>query len=961
MRPAERWLRRLAEYIETGPSDSGEYRIRCPIHNERNASASANINPEHGPDGVFFCTVCNRGMSLKALVKIVDQKEADEQASHGEGTARYNPFEDDDSNVIDFGSARARRNGTATEREELSEAKVKGWHEALLSSEDHLDALQEKRGLDMRIVEQYRIGWQREKRRYTIPIRDEAGRLVNVRRYAMRPDAKVKIVNATGHGSPPRLYPADQLAAHDTILVVEGEWDALVGVQLVGKQMGVVTGTGGAKKWLPEWSKQLAEKNVFLLYDNDADGRIGAKTAAKSLRHHAACVTILPPLLPDAEKSDLTDWYLQGGTADALVAHVQAGGETTETEQASNEAPTVVPVQVIGSMDSVTNGRTLEMAVTITGRKDPTYSVPRKAHLSCTMDAGPKCKACPMATEWEGEKDVVIGKHEVHVLSEFIDATKDKTRDLLRKYVGAQKCNRLEHDEVENQTIEEIYVMSSVDRQSHEEADYTQRRIYNVGTYDTKTNTVAAVVGTTVPNPKDRRNEFFSWELEEAVTSIDKFKVTPDMVKRLSVFQPDEGQRPLDKCRDIAVDMSSNVTKIMGRERLHMAMDLVWHSLLHFPLDDKVISRGWLEFIVVGDTRTGKSETAIRLADHYRLGHVIGCEGATFAGLVGGVKEISNSRVISWGEITLNDRRLCVLDEASGLSQDIIGQLSDIRSRGMAQITKIESQQTKARCRLIWISNARKSKFVDEKKLDGIDILDDLIGAPEDIARFDFAMSVSMHDVPTSKINNPDRASVPHTYTSDLCNELILWAWSRRADDVQWKPDAYRLVYKMAERLGKTYTDHPPLIQRTNVREKIARISVALAARTFSTDDSGEAVIVTAEHVEDAVDFLNQLYSYDNFGYLRSSKREARNRKIAMENRGKIRKWLRENPRLLEFLLDRRGSFRSQDLEEMAHMHRDEVNQILGRLADSKMISKAKSQIIIEPELHSLLKEMEED
>lgn len=883
----------------------------------------------------------------------MDQREADEREAVGGGEALYNPFEEVEDNVVDIENARAKRKGE--EREVLNEGKVRGWHSMLMSDVDRLEAFQAKRGLTDDILERYSIGYDKEKRRFTIPIRDADGRLMNVRRYSMRPDARVKIVNATGHGSPPRLFPADQLDA-DTILIVEGEWDALVGVQL---GIPTVSGTGGAKKWESEWSKQLAGKDVFLLYDNDSDGRIGAKKAARSLGHHAASVTILPPLLPNQEKSDLTDWHLVGGTADMLAAHMQAGAETTH-EPSDDEPATVAPVQVIGSMDSQTNGKTLEMAVTITGRKDPTYSVPRKAHLSCTMDAGPKCKACPMATEWEGEHDVTIPRKDVAALSEFIDASKDKTLDLLRRYAGAQKCNRIEHEEVENQTIEEIYVMSSVDKKSHEESDYTQRRIYNIGTHDTKTNTVSRVVGTTVPNPKDRRNEFFSWELEEAVTSIDKFQVTPEMVKRLKVFQTADDQRPLDKCREIAQDMSSNVTKIIGRERLHMAMDLVWHSILHFPLDDKVISRGWLEFIVVGDTRTGKSETAIRLADHYGLGHVIGCEGATFAGLVGGVKEIGNSRVISWGEVTLNDRRLVILDEASGLSQDIIGQLSDVRSRGMAQITKIESQQTRARCRMVWISNPRKSKFVDEKKVDGIDVIEDLIGNPEDIARFDFAMSVSMHDVDTSKINDPDKDHIPHVFTGDLCNELILWAWSRKPDQVSWKPDAYRLVYRLAENLGSTYVDSPPLIQRTNVREKIARLAVALAARTFSTDDFGEQVVICKEHVEDAVEFLNQLYAYDNFGYLRASKRAARNRKIAQENRGTIRKWLRENPRLMEFLLDRRGSFRSQDLEEMAHMHRDEVNQCLGRLSDAKMISKSKSQIIIEPELHSLLKEMEE-
>jgi Fic family protein len=133
-------------------------------------------------------------------------------------------------------------------------------------------------------------------------------------------------------------------------------------------------------------------------------------------------------------------------------------------------------------------------------------------------------------------------------------------------------------------------------------------------------------------------------------------------------------------------------------------------------------------------------------------------------------------------------------------------------------------------------------------------------------------------------------------------------------------------------------------------------VAVSIAGRTFSTED-GENVLVAEEHVEDAAKYLDNLYSYENFGYRRLSQRIHRNHSIAKKNKRKIKTWLQENPRLLEFLLDRRGSFRAADLEEMAYMQRDEVNHVLGKLADAKMIAKDKSQIVMEPELQALLKE----
>lgn len=948
MNQAERWMRRLNSYVTASePNSKGEWRSFCPLHESPSSSKtpSATINFDKG---VYNCNAGCGGGSLRSLIEAIDRGEKEDIDD-----AAYNPFVDDDK-VVSFEDAKAKRKGE--ERAPLSEGLVKGWHKTLMASPEPLETLIKKRGLSKATIEEFQLGYEIRSGRYTIPIRDEHGMLVNVRRYKPDADASQKLLNLTGHGSPPRLYPIHLLKDNETVMVVEGELDALIAIQ---NGLPAVSGTGGAGRWT--WAKEFTGKRVFVSYDNDKEGRIGAKKVARSLSAHAASVFVMDPLLPDVEKSDITDYFLAGGTADALRQRIATTPDVADVAPTKTLSAEAVPVQVIGSMDSATNGRPLRMAVTITGKKNPTYSVPSKAEMECTMDAGPKCKVCPMAEQWEGEHLVEIERSDVMTISRFIDANEDKTLDLLRKHMGAVKCNRLHGEVLEAHTVEEVFVTGSVDRRSIEGHDYTQRRVYNVSDTggSTPTNTTANVIGTTWPSPKDRRNEFFSWELQEATTSIDAFAVTPGFVEKMKVFCPSEDQKPIDKVRDIAIDLSSNVTKIMGRERMHMAMDLVYHSVLHFNLDEKVISRGWLEFIVVGDTRTGKSETAIRLADHYGLGHVIGCEGATFAGLVGAVKQVGDAWTVQWGEITINDRRLVVLDEASGLNTDIIGQLSDIRSRGIAQLTKVESQETRARCRMIWISNPRKSKFVDEKRIDGIDVLEELIGNPEDIARFDFAMSVRMDDVPSEKINRPERDHVDHVYTSDLCRDLVLWAWSRKPHQVEWKPDAYRAVYTGAEWLGKRYVDKPPLIQRTNVREKIARIAVAIAARTFSTDQSGEVLVVEYAHVKDATEFLDDIYSYDNFGYRRLSKRIHRNQAIARKNRDRIKKWLRENPRLLEFLFDRRGSFRAQDLEELAYMQRDEASYALSHLSDAKMISKDKSQIIIEAELHKILKEME--
>lgn len=939
MEAAERQLEKLQRFIESGPSDQGEFRMRCPLHGERTASAS--VNP-YKDGGKWWCHVCERGGSITSLIRAVNKAgEDDEAIKKSSGTG----FSIDKSRIVD-----------PSAKEPLSWGKVRGWHEHLMNDELKLERFKEVRGLDTYTIQAYQIGFDTFNGRYTIPILDELGNLVNVRRYKVgKVRSGAKMWNATGHGSPPRLYPMDSLMSSKTILVVEGELDALICLQ---EGIDAVSGTGGAKRWDRKWSQLFEGKHVYFCYDNDKEGRIGAKKAARSVAKYAASVHVMDALLP-AERSDVTDWFIEGHTADELRARMDST-EAFETEPVHErpQAPKVDTARIrpAETEDARWLRKPVSMDVTISGRKSPSYAVPHLIHFECGMDQGRKCETCPMLNDWDGNHVGEISPRDGEAVLRFVDTRDTEFDTKLRSTFGINKCQGLTWHVSEEQTVEEIVVVADMDTMGSV-ADYNHRRVYLVGgDGQTMTNNASRVSGITVPNPKTQRIDFMAWNLEQTVTSIDTFEMTPETAAELSVFQTEDD--PLEKCWDIAKDLAANVTGIVGRERLHMAMDFVWHSALNFPFDGHMMKRGWLELLVVGDTRTGKSRIAEQLQSFYKMGAFINCENASFAGLVAGVNETNGTRSVTWGQIPLNDRRLVILDEISGLKLDILGNLSDIRSRGVAQISKIESGQTNARCRAIWISNARE---IVEKAPIGLHVIRDVMGKDEDIARFDLAVSVRKDDVDLELINTPDKPHVEHVYTQELCSKLILWAWSRKADQVQWKPDAYRAVYEASVKLGGRYIEDPPLIQASNVREKVARLAVAIAARTFSTDDKGESIIVEKRHVKAAYEFIDKMYSYDNFGYRRVSKREFENRDIAKRNRDEIQRWIQETPKLFRFLVDRgESSFRAQDLEEMTGMYREEASKVLGRLTDACMIRKVKSQIVLEPELRSIVMEVED-
>jgi hypothetical protein len=438
-------------------------------------------------------------------------------------------------------------------------------------------------------------------------------------------------------------------------------------------------------------------------------------------------------------------------------------------------------------------------------------------------------------------------------------------------------------------------------------------------------------------------------------TSIDSYVPDKQTLRQLHRFRPRKGQRPLKKLADIARELETHVTHIYGRPEMHAAMDLTFHSALSFNFGGQNIARGWLELLVVGDTRTGKSEAAGALVSHYGSGELVSCESASFAGIVGGAQQIGGKEwIITWGAIPINDRRLVVLDEVGGMTPSEIASMSSVRSSGVAEITKIAQERTHARTRLIWLGNPRDGTM--DHYTYGVQALRPLIGNAEDIARFDLAMSVKSGDVDQDLINQ-ERGGGELRYPAELCHALLRWVWSRTPDQVKFARGAANAIYAAAKVMGKAYVEEPPLVQAANVRLKIARVAVAMAGRLFSSDESGECIVVTTDHVHDAVAFMNRLYEMRGFGYAELSRERLDDVREAANAQDEVRHFLRQNKGLAKFLRNM-NTFRRQDLEEIMNMSREEANAVINTLWSNRMVRKDKQDVRVEPALHGLLREV---
>lgn len=925
----------LAPYlVGESPRENGDIDAHCPLHDDRRRSAVINFE-----QGVWYCNKEDIGGTIAELIE--------QRADWVEPPADRN------------GRPRLRsKSGTPAVLP--SEATIEGWKRALQADQVALEDLKVNRGLWTKTLDYFELGWDRSAQAYTIPVRDSAGKLLNVRRYQLRPPAdRRKIWGVTGHNSPV-LYPWSALRkAKDEIIICEGELDALVCNQY---NFRTITRTGAARVWKSSWGRHFRDLTVYICHDMDRDGQAANRKVARLLAGVAKEVRVIR--LPYAVKAkhgrDLTDWWLDhDADRSAFRRLLDEAVPFDEAMAADPEEIDPNAASVVDAFDSRRAGRPLALTVTVKGRAEPGYTVPRKVHYSCTQDKGPICELCPMKTE-DGDAERVIAGADPALL-EMIGSTRQQLQGLLRFIAGIPKCEKLNIEVKEHQAIEVLFARPSVEHSGGEtttdNSDYKNIKLTSVGRHDTSPNQTVRIVGALHPDPRKQLNEFLTWDVSRMETSLDRFEMDSKTMSALEQFRPEEGQKPLAKLRDIADDLAAHVTHIYGRPELHAAMDLVFHSAIGFDFDGKRLARGWLELLVVGDTRTGKSEAATRLTRWYGAGEVVSCESATFAGILGGLQQFGANKewAVTWGAIPINDRRLVVLDEISGLDLKRIGELSSARSSGVAELHKIQQERTHSRTRLIWLGNPRDGRMTDYTY--GVQAIRPLIGNAEDIARFDLAMSVASGDVSSDDINRSREAGAQR-YDRESCSALLRWAWSRTPDQVAWADGATEGVYRSASDLGRRYVEDPPLIQAANAREKVARLAVAIAARLFSSDERGERIVVQRAHVRAAVAFLDRLYSMEGFGYAERSREVIEDRAAAErpENIVKARDALRRNAGLDKFLRSQ-GKFRRQDLEEILDIDREEANAIISELYQLRMIWKDKGDVRLTPTLHRLLRE----
>ena len=922
----------LAELQRVGykyePVGEHEVRIVCPVHSDIHPSCFLNLEKN-----IWMCHSCKAKGDVVGLLAFI--LKCDRKTVLADLSTRY---ELGTTKVIDINV-------------------IERYHQKIWTAGPLLEELR-KRGITDESIRKARLGYNGGK--ITIPVFDMGGRVINLRKYLPGAPGSEKMRNHKGMKSS-ALYQVEQ-TKFDTVWILGGEMKALAASQyLFDLAIGSIAVTSGEGSWNKDFTQLIKGKKIFICMDIDKAGRLAEQSIATQIYHSVDSVKIVSlPLDSSVAKGDINDWIrLAKPSADDFVTLMNEASKFIPPDMETIEESEIKDIRLAEVCSAELVGHSTRCEALVSAMDENPYLIPKDIEVLCSKDQN-NCVYCPVwAKDIDEDKGCVhatIRNSSVGIL-DLINSTTKNQREGIREALKIPSCKVVEFKVASRYNVLDVRLIPPL-QQSGDNSDHIVQPAFMV-CKDVELNTPYTLTGKIYPSPRTQQSVFLVYQVEQGEDSLSNFTVTDEGLEPLKIFRPAEwtAESIQEKLNDVYDDIEANVTRIFKRRELHTTIDLCYHSSIYFSFDG-THQNGWVNSLILGDSSQGKSEATLRLMEFYELGVRSDCKNATVAGLLGGLQQLGPRWFVSWGVVPIHDRRLVVLEEVKGASYEVLGKLTDMRSSGIAEIAKIERRRAHARTRLLFISNPRSDRPISAYNF-GIEAVKELLGSLEDVRRFDMAVILSAKQVAPGEINKLSRmrTKVEHTFTSELSKRLVLRAWTRSEADIRFTDGAVEACLQYATELCDVFTEALPLCDRGTMRYKIARLSVALANRTFSTDDDNyDVTIVRRCHVEYVFKFINELYSDAVFGYKDFSKAQEFANQVSDPVLVEKKLLSSKHPRDLVQQLLHADELSLIDIQDWCDLDRDMAQKFLSFLVRKHAVYRIKNYYVKTSEFITLLK-----
>lgn len=838
-------------FDEVALSDGEEVQVKCPfphitndgeIYYEERPSASINLSK-----GVYHCHSCKKGLNEIGFI------------------AEYMDLSYNDANKLKQILSRTRDDDDVLSWKEINEAE-------LFRKEKWLKVVHDL-GISNETIEEIHLGYS-GKEGIDFPL-FLFGKRVDTATY--RPNQTPKIFRSKGSKSglinPYDLWREETKKA---TVICAGEKDMAIARE---HGLNAITITGGEGALPKLFKNDFKDRTVYIIYDNDPAGKNGANRLAVFLKDVVKRIKVIDLSDTCKEKGeDLWDFFMKYNKDKKDLKTLIRETPEFNNEKYETEKEKVFPtLALIDASKPKYAGKIVRSNVQVISVFETQFSLPsaikaKKTHIN---EEGTPAKNKLKAGE---ERHWYLGEENLKDLLYLVDS-RLKEKDIYKHKLEFMHIGHNEENiQIQDEAKETAYKCSITDvldpehdKQRVEIMAYSlNKKLENGKKYK--------VTYKLVPHPFDgQKLVMIILDLEDVNDAINNFELTQDKIEHLRRFQV---ETTLEEKLADNVERIKGMTNINHNEKLALIIDLWYHSVLKFNVGRFKDIKGALDVLLVGESRTGKSEITNTLHNKYKVGQIVSLPSATEPAIVGGSSMVQGSYQTRAGIIPMNHGGAIALEEL-GKSRDtnILKKLTEIKSSGITRISRVNGTvELPSLVRMLSITNTRTHGGTPKPITsypNGIEIVTDLVGAAEDIARFD------MIAVFAFKADNPMEAfpEFKEPHPQEAYRTRITWVWSRNQEQIQVSKDVFQYLVDTSNDLKKEFNSHIKIFG-TEAWKKILRLAIAIAGYVVSTDASFENIIVKKEHIKYAAEFMRDLYDNDIFAFKQYIEEERMYREI---------------------------------------------------------------------------------
>ena len=694
-----------------------------------------------------------------------------------------------------------------------------------------------------------------------------------------------------------------------------------------------ITLTGGEQS-LPKTPEVFRDKYVYIVYDNDSTGIKGAQKIANVLADYAKEVRVITNFHETCKEKgeDLYDYFTKyKKTRKDLIECIKNTPVYQKTEIESD-----LPLTDLYTASQPENlNKLMRSNIQVVAVYDTTFTATTAAYAEKFKldDNADNILKLNETRDWElTERNLGDLLHIID--NNFKETDIDKNIKNLMKIPLKEKyivLHKLQQNTVYKANVTDLFETSSNNIQPMEYVTYSLGHKLESGKKYTATYKI-------VPHPyKGQTLIMIITDLKQASDSVTNFTIGLKEKENLQVIQNMTGS--IEERMNKLAEKVKGVLGYNGNTQLIQIIDLTYHTALTFNLGSFKAERGYLDTLIVGESRVGKSSTANALRQLYKLGTFVSLAGtsATIPGIIGGsYKTAGGSFQTRAGVIPQNHKGLIIFEEFGKCEKNITANLTDIRSSNEVRISRVSGTVTMpAMVRMLSLTNVKNVDGMIKPIAaypDGISIVQELVDTAEDIARYDLILVLS--DTGNTQIDPLWEPEEP--FKDEVYQTRIRWIWSRTAEQIQISKDVARHIIDRANELNRQYESHIKIFG-TECWKKLTRLAIAIAGYLVSTDETYENIVLTKEHIDYAEKLLIQIYDNSTFRLKEYVENEKRYSQIDEEGVKLLQDIFNQAPGLL-LELERQSSVSRNMLFASAGLSQEELGRVLNRLARGMFI-----------------------